>query len=125
VLVLWRSPIADLYSSEVAVLTTATTLLLFAAVFQPFDSVQVTTIGALRGYKDTRHPMLVALFCYWVVALPVGVSLGFGLFGLPEMGVYGFWTALVVGLSLAAVVLMRRFNRLSRTPALIKTLALR
>ncbi len=124
-LLLWRSQIAELYSSEAVVLATATTLLLFAAVFQPFDSVQVTCIGALRGYKDTRHPMLVALFCYWVVALPVGVTLGFGLFGLPEMGVYGFWTALVVGLSLAAVVLIRRFNSLSRMPDLIKTLALR
>ena len=68
--------------------------------------------------------MLVALFCYWVVALPVGVTLGFGLFGLPELGVYGFWTALVVGLSLAAVVLIRRFNSVSRKPELIKTLAL-
>ena len=125
VLLLWRGQIAELYSSEVVVLSTATTLLLFAAVFQPFDSVQVTSIGALRGYKDTRHPMLVALFCYWCVALPVGIAFGFGRFGMPNMGVYGFWTALVVGLSLAAVVLIRRFNRVSRTPELIKTLALR
>jgi len=125
VLLLWRSQIAGLYSTEVAVLGTATTLLLFAAVFQPFDSLQVTSIGALRGYKDTRHPMLVALFCYWVVALPIGVILGFGLLGLPELGVYGFWTALVVGLSLAAIVLIGRFNSLSKKPALIKTLALR
>lgn len=124
-LLLMRAEVASLYSTDVIVLTTATTLLLYAAVFQPFDSVQVTCIGALRGYKDTRHPMLVALFCYWGVALPVGVSFGFGLFGAPDMGVYGFWMALVVGLSLAAVVLVRRFNMLSRNPGLIVSMAQR
>ena len=125
VLLIWRGEIAGLYVPDAQVLSIATTLLLFAAVFQPFDSVQVTTIGALRGYKDTRHPMMVALFCYWGVALPVGVTLGFGLFGLPELGVSGFWTALVVGLSLAAVVLSVRFNRLSQQPTTIKAMALR
>ena len=125
VLLIWRSTIAGWYSGDLAVLSTATTLLLYAAVFQPFDSVQVTTIGALRGFKDTRYPMLVALFCYWVVALPVGVGLGFGLFGLPEIGVFGFWAALVVGLSLAAIVLVLRFRRLSTQPELIRTMALR
>ncbi len=125
VLLLWRANVASWYSGDLLVLTTATTLLLYAAVFQPFDSAQVTSIGALRGYKDTRHPMLVALLCYWGVALPVGVSLGFGLFGLPEMGVFGFWTALVVGLGLAALVLLRRFNMLSRNPDMIQAMALR
>jgi len=125
VLLAARADIASLYSTDVAVLTTATTLLLFAAAFQPFDNLQVTSIGALRGYKDTQFPMLVALGAYWGVALPVGVVLGFGWLGFREYGVFGFWTALVVGLASAAIVLIGRFNRLSRRPELIELMAQR
>jgi len=118
-----RAEIAGIYINEVAVVTTATTLLLFAAVFQPFDNLQVASIGALRGYKDTRFPMVIALSTYWGIALPIGVVLGFGYFGLPEYGVFGFWTALVIGLGLAAIVLLWRFNSLSRQPDVIDMLS--
>lgn len=121
VLVLASEQIAGLYTNDLEVLGIASTLLLFAAVYQPFDNLQVTALGALRGYKDTRFPMVAALTAYWGVALPVGAVLGFGLLGFPEYGVYGFWSALVVGLGLAAIVLALRFNKLSRNPALIES----
>lgn len=123
VLLLARSQIAGFYTNDAEVLGIATTLLLFAACFQPFDNLQVTTLGALRGYKDTQFPMVAALTAYWGVALPVGAVLGFGLLGFPEYGVYGFWTALAVGLGLAAIVLSTRFNQLSRSPELIESFA--
>jgi len=125
VMLLARSQIAGLYTQDLEVLAIASTLMLFAACFQPFDNLQVTSLGALRGYKDTRFPMVAALTAYWGVALPVGAVLGFGLLGLPELGVYGFWTALAVGLGLAAIVLSLRFNRLSQNPALIENFAQR
>ena len=53
-------------------------LLLFVAVFQLFDDSQVTALGALRGFKDTRATMWIAMASYWGVGLPVGVVLGFG-----------------------------------------------
>jgi len=123
IMLLGRSQIAGWYTNDVEVLTIATTLMLFAACFQPFDNLQVTSLGALRGYKDTQFPMVAALTAYWGVALPVGAVLGFGLLGFPELGVYGFWTALAVGLGLAAIVLSMRFNRLSRNPGLIDSFA--
>ena len=125
VLLLARSQIAGFYTNDAQVLGIATTLMLFAAFFQPFDNLQVTSLGALRGYKDTRFPMVAALTAYWGVALPVGAVLGFGLLGFPEYGVYGFWSALVVGLGLAAIVLAARFNKLSRNPELIEQFAQR
>ena len=67
--------------------------------------------------------MIAALTAYWGVALPVGAVLGFGLLGFPEYGVYGFWSALAVGLGLAAIVLAARFNRLSQTPEMIESFA--
>ena len=125
VLLLARSEIVGLYGDDAAVVAMATTLLLFAAVFQPFDNLQVTSIGTLRGYKDTRFPTVVALSAYWGLALPVGAVLGFGLLGARNFGVYGFWTALVVGLGSAALVLLWRFHWLSNRAGLIEKMALR
>ena len=67
-------------------------------------------MGALRGYKDTKIPMLVTVFGYWVVGM--GLSLSLGVFG--PLGPLGLWVGLVCGLAVAAVVLNARFWRLTR-----------
>ena len=60
-----------------AVLTVGVPLLAVAAAFQIFDGVQVMAAGVLRGLRDTRVPMLMALFSYWAVGMPVAYVLGF------------------------------------------------
>ena len=89
-------------------------LLALAAVFQVVDGLQAVTLGLLRGLKDTRVPMICAVFSYWVVGLPVAYLLGFPL----GFGGYGVWAGLVVGLALAALTLLGRYRvvlrRLSR-----------
>ena len=47
----------------------AATLLLYAALFQFPDGIQVLSAGALRGLKDTRVPMWLAALAYWVSML--------------------------------------------------------
>ena len=70
-----------------------------------FDGLQACAAGALRGLKDTRTTMLICVFAYWVVALPVGHSLGFRFgFGPP-----GLWWGLIAGLAVAAAGLNARF----------------
>ena len=110
--------IAGLYTADAAVAGLAASLLLYAALFQFPDGVQVLSAGALRGLKDTRMPMLLALFAYWCIGMPVGAVLGLGWGGLvPAMGPRGMWIGLTAGLSVAAVLLGRRFLRSSlRTP---------
>ena len=48
-------------------------------------------MGTLRGYKDTRAPMMIALVAYWLFGLPVGATLCFGFQGIPGIGVHGMW----------------------------------
>ena len=115
-LVIFREPLVGLYGTDSAVLGLAASLVLFVAAFQLFDAAQVSAIGALRGFKDTRFPMVTALGCYWGVAVPMGFCLAFGKFGLQALGAHGFWMALTIGLGLAAFVLGSRFQWLSQRP---------
>ena len=106
--------IVSLYSTEASVVELATGLILIVALFQLSDDLQVIGMGALRGYKDTRAPFLIALICYWVVGFPFAWILGFGYFEALDLGVYGYWIGMATGLTCAAILLLYRFNRVSR-----------
>ncbi len=112
-LLLGNQHIAAFASRELAVATLAAELILFVALYLIVDSAQATAVGALRGYKDTRVPMMIALFGFWGVALPVGAALGFGWIG-PGLGVYGFWIGLAIGLTIVSGLLGRRLWRTAR-----------
>jgi MATE family multidrug resistance protein len=83
----------------------ATTYLGIAGIFQLADGAQVTAAAALRGLSDTKWPLLIALFGYWVIGLPVAYIGGFVLGG---RGI-GVWIGLAVGLAVVAVILVARF----------------
>ncbi|GLQ99573.1 putative multidrug resistance protein NorM [Dyella mobilis] len=102
--------IASLYTRDDTVIKLASQLLLLAGLFQFSDGIQVASNGALRGLKDTRIPMAITLFAYWLVGMPVGWWLAFH-FGL---GARGIWMGLIAGLSMAAILLFARFWRSSR-----------
>jgi multidrug resistance protein, MATE family len=97
--------IVGLYTPDPAVRTVAAQLIFFAAVFQFSDGIQVACNGALRGLKDTRVPMILTLFAYWLVGMPMGYGLAFPL----GWGASGVWVGLIAGLSVAALLLYARF----------------
>ena len=100
--------IISLYTSDPEIMQGAAVLLGFTAIYQVSDAIQNSTNGALRGYKDTRVPMNLACFCYWMVALPIGYSLSMTDILRPAMGASGFWVGIITGLTLAAVVMFIR-----------------
>lgn len=89
------------------ILTLAIGFLALGALFQLADAAQVLALGLLRGVQDTRAPMIQAMLAYWVVGLPAAYYLAFG----AGMGGNGIWLGLVIGLSLAALMMMTRFWR--------------
>ncbi|MFZ3084595.1 MATE family efflux transporter [Rhodoferax ferrireducens] len=104
----FSTQIAAAYTSDEAVAGTAAQLLFLAALFQLSDATQVATSCAIRGYKVTRAPMLIQLTAFWVFSLPLGYALGLAPKWLPwapaePMAARGFWIALVVGLTVAAL----------------------
>jgi MATE family multidrug resistance protein len=74
--------------------------------------MQVIALGLLRGIKDTRVPMWLAVLSYWVIGFPAGYLLAFR----AGYGAAGIWLGLVIGLTLAAVLLMVRFWRRAPRP---------
>ena len=87
-----------------------------AAAFQLFDGLQAVAAGSLRGLQDTRVPMLIALFGYWVPGLATMVGLGF----FTALAGLGIWLGLLVGLVVVAALLLWRWiarERLGLLPA--------
>ena len=109
-LLLGHDAIVGVYTDDVAVASLASILLLFAATFQFPDGIQVLSAGALRGLKDTRVPMFIAILAYWGVGMPLGAGFGLGLGWGPQ----GMWLGLIMGLTVAAVLLGWRFHVSSR-----------
>lgn len=113
VLVLFREQIVLLYNDQPPVVSLTSQILLLAAIFQIADALQVALAGTLRGYKDTKIPMYLVVVAFWVVGLPVGYYLGIvGPDGEPWLA-FGFWTGLLAGLSMNAVLLFVRFHKIS------------
>ncbi|MCX8500423.1 MAG: MATE family efflux transporter [Alphaproteobacteria bacterium] len=86
----------------------AISLFAIAGVFQLADTVQSVSSRLLRGFADTRWPMVFALSGYWLVGIGGGLLVGH-YFQLPAL----LWWALAAGLSLVAALMSGRFWLLS------------
>lgn len=102
-----KNYLPTLYIEDAEVIEIAASLIIIAALFQVVDGLQVVGIGILRGLTDLKAPMLIAFIAYWLVGLPVAYLLGFVL----DFGVVGVWVSFIVGLSLAAIFFIRRFQK--------------
>lgn len=105
-----RNQIPLLFNDNMKVVTLASALLLFAAVFQISDSVQATSAGLLRGIKDMKIPTVFIGIAYWVIGIPVGCLLAFTF----DMGAAGIWIGLILGLTASAIFLSKRFLKMSK-----------
>ena len=103
---LFRPQLAMAFTDNPEVRAQAMHLLIFALAYQLFDGWQVNIAGILRGMQDTTVPMWVTLFCYWIVALPLGIYL----VRYTDVGAQGFWMALITGLFLSSILLTLRLR---------------
>ena len=88
-----------------AIITVGVVLLQIAGLFQLVDAAQVMALGFLRGVRDTRIPMIIAIVSYWCIGMPSSYILGF----VVGWGGAGVWLGLVIGLAVAGVLMMYRF----------------
>jgi len=93
-------------------------LLAIAALFQIFDGVQAIAAGALRGYRDTAVPLLIAVVGYWGIGFTGGWLLAFP----AGCGPIGLWSGLAIGLAAVALMLTLRLHFCAGSSALHKRL---
>lgn len=112
-----RDWIAFGYTNNQAIIDLAVQLLVFCALYQVFDSVQILAWGGLRGYKDTRAAMVIQLTAYWLIGFPLGYQLCFnGAGDIDALGVQGFWWGIVIALGFACFAMLARLQWISRQP---------
>lgn len=92
-----------MFGAGEAVIRIGTPLLYCSAAFQVFDGAQAVLSGALRGLGETRRPLLINLIGHWLIGLPIGAFLAFGL----GWGATGLWIGLAAGLAVVATLLWR------------------
>jgi len=114
--------IANAYTSDARTAALAARLLVLAALFQLPDCAQVVASCALRGYRQTRLPMVLHLLAFWGCAMPLGFYWGrapnwFGTHPALPLGAQGFWSGLIVGLSVAGAGLLWLLKTVSHAPA--------
>ena len=109
VFIIFRNYLPVLYVDDSSVINIASTLLIIAGLFQISDGIQAVGLGILRGIRDIKKPTIVTFISYWIISIPLSYFLGIE-YGY---GVYGIWIGLSVGLTLAAIFHITRFNYLT------------
>jgi MATE family multidrug resistance protein len=109
--------IVRLYSRDAVVIASGAVLLRIAALFQLFDGLQVVATGALRGWGDTRTPMLAHLIFYWGIGLPAAWYLCFP----AGWGAAGIWAGVSAALILIGVSLVAAWRHATMRQAALDT----
>jgi MATE family multidrug resistance protein len=107
--ILFKDILPYAYIEDLEVIRMAASLLVIAGLFQISDGAQVVLIGALRGMQDVIKPMGITFVAYWLIGFPICYYLGLE----TNLGAIGIWIGLLVGLTVSAIMLYLRFQKLS------------
>lgn len=116
--ILFKNQLPLIYFSKdkIEVISIASKLVIITAFFQIFDGIQVVCIGSLRGMRDVVVPTIISFISYVVIALPIGYYLCIH----QKMGAVGTWIGLCLGLGFVSIMLLWRFNLITKSKFLNK-----
>ena len=113
--IIFRNQIPTLFTSNQETIELTARMLIFIALFQVSDCLQAISISILRGLQDVKVIMPIVFVSYVVFNIPVGYLLAFK----TELESIGLIIGFIVGLSICAVLTIRRvrrnINRLERS----------
>jgi MATE family multidrug resistance protein len=89
-------------------------LFLWAAAFQAFDAMGISSSGILRGAGDTTWPMIFSVGFAWLVFMPLLWLFGF-YYGWGVEGTWASATVYIMGLGASLFIRVRRGRWLSRS----------
>ncbi|KAL7541350.1 hypothetical protein ACHAWF_006912, partial [Thalassiosira exigua] len=95
-----REILGNLFSSDEDVAQLVSELIPISCIFMMGDSVQATTGGILRGLGRQKLVLWLNIVAFWILAVPLGAVLTFGI----DLGVYGLWWGMVIGIYSTALL---------------------
>jgi MATE family multidrug resistance protein len=112
----FSTELATFYSNDPQVIQLASHLMIFTALYQVSDGLQLCSSGSLRGLKETKIPMLISIVAYWLIGFPLGYLLALTDIITEPMGAQGFWIGLLIGLTVSAILMsLTLYKRLQNT----------
>ena len=120
-IIFFHQEIIELYSSDPEVITLASLLLMFCAVYQLPDCIQVISIGILRGFKDSKAIFAITVVSYWVIGMTIGYCLAYGYLTGEKMAAQGFWIGFICALTCTFTLYVIRIVSIYRSRKLPKT----
>jgi putative MATE family efflux protein len=105
-LFLLARPLAALFTPDPAVIDLAAQVLRIVSVAEPLFAVFIILSGALRGARDVKFPMFLALFCMWGIRVICAPILVFRF----HVGLAGVWAAMAADLILRGVLCALRWR---------------
>lgn len=96
-------------------------LLVIIGFFQVIEGFRLVLGGILRGIKDTRIPMLISVFSFWVVGIVASYILGVKL----NYQAVGIWIGLSIGVASGVIALYLRWQKLIQVVDLKKILEIK
>ncbi|MGD9691477.1 MAG: MATE family efflux transporter [Phycisphaerales bacterium] len=115
IFVLFRGPLVELFIPETLaperaaeILDIGKRVMIAIAIFQLFDAVGITMVGALRGAGDTTWPGIMTAVLSWSLIIGLGALLRWG---FPEWGSMGPWSAAAAYIIAFALTMLWRFRR--------------
>ncbi|MCK1718215.1 MATE family efflux transporter [Bradyrhizobium sp. 141] len=92
-----------------ATIGVAAKLIVVGATLFITDAAQCIAAGGLRGLRDTRVPLLLAAFAWWLIGFSLSYWLGLKM----GLGAIGIWIGLSIGTTIYAALLVLRFRHLT------------
>lgn len=114
---IFKDSVVRIFTHDPQVISVATSLIIFIAVYQLADAVQTTTAYTLRAYRIAILPTILYALSLWGVGLMGGYVIAFNTTGnSPQalQGPAGFWFANAVSLAVVAVLLLVLFVYVSK-----------
>ena len=134
-IVIFRYPLVGLFSDEPVVVELSAKVMLFVAVFQPFQTSAVVVGGALRGAGDTRYVAKIMAICVTVIRPVLSFAAVYVIrhyftpilstvdlantvqsiehwttIAPPQWALLGAWGASLVDMSIRMTLMIKRFN---------------
>lgn len=114
ILTVFAHQITGLFSQDVTVLDIATGLMHYVAIFLIFDAMQTVASGVLKGLQQFMQPLVVILFCYWIIIIPLSYVMGVKGWLQFSANVDVIWKVLAAGICLAALfMIIQSYRRIT------------